>query len=183
MATGSVPSADAAGLVKALHRLRSTLARLKGELELAELDGVAPGPETRVALEEALLHLEAAELAALVGGRRVLVADDDERLAVLMARQLRREGFEVSTVSSGADLAAGLAGCACVVLDLSLVEAGGKDLAAAVRAARPIVVSGAVDAASRARAEELDAFAYLLKPVEAEILAAAVRRRMEAGGR
>ena len=39
MATGSSPRTE---LAAALHRLRSTLARLKAELELAEADGTTP---------------------------------------------------------------------------------------------------------------------------------------------
>jgi two-component SAPR family response regulator len=39
------------------------------------------------------------------------------------------------------------------------------------------VVTGAVDAASRALADELDASDYLVKPVETDALAAAINRR------
>ena len=40
-ATGSSPRPERPELAAALHRLRSTLARLKAELELAEVDDVA----------------------------------------------------------------------------------------------------------------------------------------------
>jgi DNA-binding response OmpR family regulator len=47
-----------------------------------------------------------------------------------------------------------------------------------LRAARPIVVTGATDAASRAVAASLGASDYLVKPVEPEILAAAISHRI-----
>ena len=110
MGTGSAAGADAAGLLGALHRLRSVLAKLKGELELAELDGVQPGATARAAIEEALAALSAAEHEALARRQRVLVADDDKRLAVLTARQLSREGFAVSSVSTVDELRDAIAG-------------------------------------------------------------------------
>jgi hypothetical protein len=85
------PSTELAG---GLHRLRSTLARLKAELELAQADGLAP-PVSRLLsdLQEALALLREVERAAL-GLVTVLVVDDDARLADLTARGLRRSGYE-----------------------------------------------------------------------------------------
>jgi ActR/RegA family two-component response regulator len=65
------------------------------------------------------------------------------------------------------------------VVDLGILEGAGNDVLAAVRAARPIVVTGATDRASRAIAESLAATDYLLKPVELDDLAAAIKRRMK----
>jgi len=62
---------------------------------------------------------------------------------------------------------------------LGIIEGAGKDVLAAVRAARPIVVTGATDRASRAIAESLAATDYLLKPVELDDLAAAIKRRTQ----
>src|SRR5438309_6406927 len=70
-----------AELAAALHRLRSTLARARAELELAELDGDAPPVDRlRGDLSEALELLGAVETAAFAIVP-VLVLDDDERLA------------------------------------------------------------------------------------------------------
>jgi PleD family two-component response regulator len=168
---GSSPSPE---LPAALHRLRSTLARLKAELELAELDGAAPSTERLLEdVREALTYLSAAEDASHFRGS-VLVVDDDARLAEITARGLRRLGFDAHASSSLRSLRAR----EVLVFDLSLLEAldaGGRQ---AIRASRPIVVTGATDPGSRALAASLDATDYLVKPIELEELAAAINRRM-----
>ncbi len=166
-------------LAAALHRLRSTLARLKAELELAEADGT-PAPVTALLQDvtEALEHLRAAEDAVHRSGR-VLVVDDDARLAELTARGLRRLGYEAD---SSTTLRA-LKPREVLVFDLGLSP--GLDAAAlgSVQASRPIIVTGATDARSRALASRLDASDYLVKPVDPEDLAAAVSRRLAEGWR
>jgi CheY-like chemotaxis protein len=164
-------------LPAALHRLRSTLARLKAELELAELDGVAP-PTKRLLddVREALAHLGAAEDASHVRGS-VLVVDDDVRLAEITARGLRRQGFDADASSSLRSLMAQ----EVLVVDLSLLEALDAASHQDIRASRPIVVTGATDARSRALAASVDASDYLVKPIELEELAAAITRRMAEG--
>ena len=162
----------------ALHRLRSTLARLKAELEMSEADGTTPPVERLLEdIDEAFGHLSDAEEAERPAVR-VLVVDDDERLAEITARGLRRLGFEADSVSS---LPASFAGV-IVVVDLGALEGAEADALEAVRAARPIVVTGATDRASRAAAERLGASDYLLKPVELDDLAAAIKRRMASEG-
>ena len=157
----------------ALHRLRSTLARLKAELELAEADGAAP-PVDRLLedVEEALAHLSAAEESD-TARTRVLVLDDDSRLGEITARGLRRLGFEADSSSS---LPESL-GDAVLVIDLGLLDSVDASGLARLRAARPIVVTGATDRLSRDRAAAAGATDYLVKPVDLEELAAALRRR------
>jgi CheY-like chemotaxis protein len=159
----------------ALHRLRSTLARLKAELEMAEADATVPPVERLLEdIDEAFGHLSEAEEAERPTVR-VLVVDDDERLAEITARGLRRLGFEAD---SSARLPSSFGGVVPVV-DLGILQGAGSEALAAVRAARPIVVTGATDRASRAMAESLAATDYLLKPVELDDLAAAIKRRMK----
>ena len=168
---GSSPRAD---LADALHRLRSTLARLKAELELAELDGA--GPPTKRLLDdvrEALTHLSAAEDASHVRGA-VLVVDDDVRLAEITARGLRRLGFDADASSS----LRSLTDREVLVVDLSLLEALDAAAHQDVRASRPIVVTGATDQRSRALAASLNASDYLVKPIELQELADAIKHRM-----
>ena len=148
-ATSSSPSPE---LAAALHRLRSTLARLKAELELAE----APTERLLGDLNEALKLLQAVEQAAL-GVVPVLVVDDDARLAELTARGLRRLGYDAEATSALHDLRPR----AIVVFDLGLSHALDQDARAALKAARPIVVTGATDPGSRAVAASLDASDYL----------------------
>jgi CheY-like chemotaxis protein len=170
-ATGSSPKPE---LAAALHRLRSTLARLKAELELAAVDGTAvPIQRLHGDVDEALSLLRAVEDAAfeLV---TVRVVDDDPRLAEITARGLRRLGYEAD---SRADLQS-LGAREIVVFDLSLAAALDADARNVLRGARPIVVTGATDAASRALAVSLAASDYLVKPIDLEELAAAISRRI-----
>lgn len=164
-------------LAAALHRLRSTLARARAELELAASDG-GPALVERLLgdLREALDVLGQVEAAAF-SIVSVLVVDDDERLAELTARGLRRRGFEADAAGHLRALRPG----EVVVFDLSL--SGSLDAAsrAILRAARPIVVTGATDPGSRAAADDLNASDYLVKPVEMEELAAAISRRRAEG--
>ena len=172
--TGSSPKPE---LAAALHRLRSTLARLKAELELAMVDGVAPPMERLLEdVRDALSDLAAVEDASHLRGA-VLVVDDDARLAEITARGLRRIGFDADSSST----LRALRGQEILVFDLSLLE--GLDGAARreVRASRPIVLTGATDPASRALASSLDASDYLVKPIELDELASAINRRMAEG--
>ncbi|HXC76975.1 MAG TPA: hypothetical protein VNU19_07980 [Candidatus Acidoferrum sp.] len=157
-----------------LHRLRSTLARLKAELELAEADGLTPPVDSLLAdLEEAFALLGAAE-GASQRVIRVLVVDDDARLAEITARGLRRLGFDADSSSQVRDLRDGEA----LVFDLGLFPGLDASAAKSVRAAKPIIVTGATGSAGRALAASLDASDYLVKPVDLDELAAAIRRRV-----
>lgn len=172
MGTGSPSSPE---LAAALHRLRSTLARMKAELELAESGGdLALAERLRGDLSEAFDVLELVE-SSLFRVVPVLVLDDDERLAELTARGLRRLGYEAEAAASVRKLRPG----EIVVLDLSLTASLRPDERAILRASRPIVVTGAADPASRAMADELGASDYLVKPVDLGGLAAAIQRRVD----
>lgn len=169
--TGSSPNPD---LAAALHKLRSTLARLKAELELAESDGATPPiPRLLGDLREALELVGVVEEASF-GAVRVLVVDDDERLGELTARGLRRLGYEAESTPELRPLRER----EILVLDLGLVTSLDAEGRAALREAKPIVVTGAADAASRYLASSLEASDYLIKPVELGELAAAINRRM-----
>ena len=164
-------------LPAALHRLRSTLARIKAELELAMEDAAVPPVETLLEdLREALSCLAAVEDASHLRGA-VLVVDDDARLADITARGLRRLGFDAESSSVLRPVGA----LEVLVFDLSLLEPLDDAAREQVRASKPIVVTGATDPASRALAEGLDASGYLVKPVELEELAAAISRRIAEG--
>ncbi|MEO8744019.1 MAG: hypothetical protein ABI334_10655, partial [Candidatus Dormiibacterota bacterium] len=161
--TGSSRKAE---LAAALHRLRSTLARLKAELEMAEADGAVP-PAARLLddLNEALVLLQSVERVAF-GLVSILVLDDDARLAELTARGLRRLGYEAEASTALRRLQPG----EVVVFDLGLEPALDQGARSALKAARPVVVTGATDPASRAIAASLDASDYLVKPIDLEQL-------------
>jgi DNA-binding response OmpR family regulator len=68
-----------------------------------------------------------------------------------------------------------------VVFDLGLYSGLDESARSALRSARPIVVTGATDVASRALAKSLNASDYLVKPIELDELAAAISRRIAEG--
>ena len=163
-------------LAAALHRLRSTLARARAELELARSDSDSvPVDRLLGDLQEALDLLGRVEAAAFAIVS-VLVVDDDERLAELTARGLRRMGFEADSAPRLRALRPG----EVVVFDLGASASLDASERRALKTARPIIVTGSSDPASRAIAEDLDASAYLVKPVELDELAAAINRRASA---
>ena len=168
---GSSPNPE---LAAALHRLRSTLARVRAELELATLDATALEPGKLMQdVREALDQLATVEDSAL-RERSVLVVDDDSRLAELTARGLRRLGFDARPDNGLGTLRPR----DVVVFDLSLAGSLSADALKSLKAARPIVVTGATDSASRGLAAGLDAADYLVKPVELDELAGAIRRHV-----
>jgi CheY-like chemotaxis protein len=170
-ATGSSRRTE---LAATLHRLRSTLARLKAELELSEVDGTTPPIDRLLGdLDEAFALLGAVEDASQVLVQ-VLVVDDDGRLAEITARGLRRLGYEAEASTSLRPLRPR----EVLVLDLGLLPRLDAAAKKSVRAARPIVVTGATDPESRALAANIEANDYLVKPIELKELAAAIKRRM-----
>jgi CheY-like chemotaxis protein len=170
-ATGSSPRSE---LAATLHRLRSTLARLKAELELAEIDGTTPPIDRLLAdLDEAFALLSKAEATSQVAPK-VLVVDDDARLAEITARALGRLGFDADWSSALRPMRPK----DILVFDLGIVPSLDAAAKTSVRAARPIVVTGATDQASRALASSLEASDYLVKPIDFDVLAAAIKRRM-----
>lgn len=175
MASGT-SSSRKAELAAALHRLRSTLARLKAELELAEEEGSSPPPARLLEdVEEALAHLGVAET-AVEESVKVLVADDDVKLAEITVRALVRRGLEAQAAAALRSPAAD----EVLVVDLGLLNRADEALLELLRAARPIVVTGGTDRASRLLAERVGATDYFVKPVDVDELARAIRRRAEA---
>jgi len=162
-------------LASALHRLRSTLARMKAEVELEVEDAKPPNAGRLLGdLKEALSLLGAVEAAAYDNlPMRVLVLDDDERLGELTARALRRLGFDAEARTA----LRALRPHEVVVLDLGVAASLNAADLAALKRSRPVVLTGASDAASRRLAASLDASDYLLKPAELEDLAAAITAR------
>lgn len=170
----AIGSSRKAELGAALHRLRSTLARLKAELELAEIDAQAPSIEELMRdVTEALERLGTVE-SAVFALAPVIVLDDDARLAELTARGLRRLGYDADSGRSWRSPR----DHEVIIFDLGLVASLPAAERTALRAVRPIVVTGATDPASRALAASLDASDFLVKPVETEDLAAAIDRRI-----
>ncbi|MFF9913556.1 response regulator transcription factor [Streptomyces sp. NPDC013457] len=112
---------------------------------------------------------------------RVLVAEDEEVLAELLATGLRRAGFAVDTVYSGDAALAylGLHDYDVVVLDRDLPRVHGDDVARALvaRTARTRILMLTASATTEDRVEGLDLGAddYLGKPFEFPELVSRVR--------
>ena len=173
---------DRSELAARLHRLRSLLARLKIQLEMAQEDGSPPDQTLVAAGREAVDLLAGVEEVALgvdvaPRGRPVIVIEDDPLAGELLARRLRRRG--VQAVQADLPLSE-LPSDAVLVVDLSAMEKADATSRAAVRRARPIVLTGAVGPAAGRRADALAARACLTKPAAIEQILDALRPRSEA---
>jgi ActR/RegA family two-component response regulator len=165
-----------------LHELRSTLARLKAEIELLDPGpgaGAASLSAIRSSLDDVLAlvtDLETATSPPPSGlAQDVVIVDDDSRLATAMARQMSRLGFAAVALPGLEGLASLVANGARVVIDLSVLRRGGFDDLNAVRRLRPIVMSGSADPLARLEAASYGATAFLMKPVSPESVALAMR--------
>jgi FixJ family two-component response regulator len=110
----------------------------------------------------------------------VHIVDDDEPMRVALTRLLRTKGYDVRTYASAGDflVAPPVGGPACLVLDLQMPGPGGLALQEALtrqQVSLPIVfLTGHGDVDSSVRAMKAGALDFLTKPVEPEVLLAAV---------
>jgi DNA-binding response OmpR family regulator len=114
------------------------------------------------------------------GVARLLVIDDEYRIADFVSRGLIGEGFEVDKVSdpeSGLRAALG-GGFDLVILDLLMPAMDGRDLLVALLKVKPeqpvIVLSALGDTATKVQALKLGAQDYIAKPFAFEELLARV---------
>ena len=107
------------------------------------------------------------------GSERVLVVDDDEPLARVMARILRSRGFECDVALTGSEARrmVGVKDYAVALLDVRLPDESGYGLLEELRATRPniavVMISGVDDPELGRAALDHGAFAYHVKPVGA----------------
>jgi phosphoserine phosphatase RsbU/P len=103
--------------------------------------------------------------------QRVLVVEDEEPLAKVMARTLRGRGFECDVALNGAQARAMFdkKDYAVVLLDVRLPDESGYGLLKELRSTRPdtavVMISGVDDPELGAAAMENGAYAYHVKPV------------------
>lgn len=123
--------------------------------------------------------------AQLVGTHRALVVEDNEHVAYMLGFMLRRNGYEVTSVSNGRDAQSAIENLEpvdVVVLDLMLPYISGYQLIQEIRDNHewqyvPIVVlSGKVHEQDIAKALDLGANDYVTKPFRPEELLARLRR-------
>jgi DNA-binding response OmpR family regulator len=115
---------------------------------------------------------------------RVLVADDDPTVGLLMPLALAGQGFAVTMVDNGAAalLAFAQQPFDLVLLDVEMPEMSGLEVCAAIRqqsgmAVPVMLITGRTDAAFVARAAELDA-GVIGKPVDWQRIGGELRRRL-----
>jgi two-component system OmpR family response regulator len=122
-------------------------------------------------------------------GVRVLVVDDEVRMAEAVARGLRAEGFVVDLAHDGVDALhrAGEEPYDAVVLDLMLPRLSGYRVVEALRAREnwvPVLVLSAKDGEyDQADALDLGADDYLTKPFSYVVLLARLRALLRRGAR
>lgn len=98
----------------------------------------------------------------------LLVVEDDPRIAAVLVKGLRKQGFEADWVTSGGEALercrAGSVGL--LLLDLGLPDIDGLDVLRALADDMPpvIVITARSDPRDRATALELGAAAYFTKP-------------------
>jgi DNA-binding response OmpR family regulator len=120
--------------------------------------------------------------------RRVLVVDDEADFLATYERLLRREGYEVVTVTSRAAGLAALAGEPphLVISDLRLPDGDGLDVVRAAHSARDplpvIVVTGYPSDETRRAALAAGATTFLAKPFATAVLLAAIRSSVDGTG-
>ena len=108
------------------------------------------------------------------------VVDDDADVRTALTRLVSSAGFAVETFESGAEFLRSVVDHEpdCVVLDLHMPEMSGFDVQCALarcNAGVPVVViTGHDTPEARARAVQLGAKGYLRKPVNDEVLLAAI---------
>jgi DNA-binding response OmpR family regulator len=115
---------------------------------------------------------------------RILLVEDDDRVAAALRSALRRHGIATTRLARGRDAADHLAGVDVVLLDLGLPDIDGVDVCRAIRAvsdAPVIVVSARGEVDDRILGLHSGADDYLVKPYDiGELVArvhAVLRRR------
>ena len=116
--------------------------------------------------------------------RKILVVEDDDRLANLLKRQLRAVGYEAETAARGATALSAVETQRpdLVILDLRLPDLSGYELCWMLRqlydqAQLPIIVlTGVQKGLEELRREAVGANAYLYKPYDARELMKTIHR-------
>jgi two-component system, OmpR family, response regulator len=110
---------------------------------------------------------------------RILVVEDEPRMAALLARALRESGYAVDVVGNGPEaIERGAAGYDLILLDILLPGLDGfevcRRLRAAMKATPILMLSARSEIADRVHGLELGADDYLAKPFAVEELRARI---------
>ncbi len=119
---------------------------------------------------------------------RILVVEDEPRLASFLEKGLRSNGFTVTVAENGAAAIAAAAGAEfdLMILDLGLPDIDGLDVLRLVRDAGHrvpvIILTARDDTADKVTGLDRGADDYVTKPFRFEELLARVRARLRQGG-
>jgi DNA-binding response OmpR family regulator len=111
---------------------------------------------------------------------RILVVDDEPMVLEVVTTYLERDGYQVTTASSGAEAIAAISGSRpdLVVLDVMLPEIDGFDILGRIRRSSDtpvILLTARTEETDRVLGLELGADDYVVKPFSPRELAARVR--------
>lgn len=114
---------------------------------------------------------------------RLLIVEDDDQLADLLAEYLSQHGFELSRVASGEAAAERILETQpdLVVLDLMLPGANGLDVCGQVRPAYAgaiLMLTASQSEADHVAGLELGADDFVVKPIEPRVLLARIRTQL-----
>jgi two-component system, OmpR family, response regulator len=120
---------------------------------------------------------------------KILVVEDERRLASFLDSGLRKEGYAVEHASTGAQALARVhrAQPDLVVLDLGLPDVDGTEVLDELRRMQPslpvVVLTARGDVEARVESLDLGADDYVTKPFALEELVARIRARLRKNGR
>jgi two-component system, OmpR family, response regulator len=113
---------------------------------------------------------------------RILLVEDEDRIASFVTKGLAAHGYEVERVSTGADALRRAPEADLAILDLGLPDIDGLDVLTALRSTvtdlQVIVLTARGDVGDRVRGLERGADDYLSKPFAFEELLARIRARV-----
>ncbi len=116
----------------------------------------------------------------------ILVVDDEAIIRTTLERILIEEGYQVTSVSSGAEALAGLnrSDVDLVLLDLNLPDLNGIEVLKRAKESDPdllvIIVTGYASVESAVEALKLGAYDYIKKPFKADVIKLIIRLAIEA---
>lgn len=123
----------------------------------------------------------------------MLLVDDEAAFVDLLAKRLRNRGMEASCVYNGSDaieLLSGDSGVDVVVLDMKMPGMDGMETLREIKRLRPelevIMLTGHATLDSAVEGLKMDAFDYMTKPIDIELLVKKLREvsinRYKGGG-
>jgi len=122
-----------------------------------------------------------------MAARRILIVDDEENIGRSLRMILEREGYQVNTARSGAELRAfpDLTRIDLFLMDVNLPDASGIDLLRELEAkevtAPVVMISGQATIADAVAATRAGAFDFLEKPLGRDRVLVAVKNALEQG--